>query len=268
MNGYLRQSTASQVKTVGAFVDDTDFKTLENALSIANTDIKIKKNGAASVNKNSGGATADGAGGMYSVTWDATDTATVGELFFSIKVAGALVVFGTYVVEEEAEFDARHAAAAPGYVVDQPVNTTKVGGTTQTPRDLGANLDVAVSTRVAATIFTGITSLAQWLGLLAGKQIGNATARTEIRATGAGAGTFDEVTDSQEGIRDRGDAAWVAGGDTPGTTTLLSRIASVLTITSGKVDVNDKTGFSLTAAYRSRKDGSTSRGRDDFDSGL
>jgi hypothetical protein len=40
-----------------------------------------------------------------------------------------------------------------------------------------------------------------------------------------------------------------AGADTAGTTTLLSRIASTLTITAGKVDVNDKTGFSLTAAY-------------------
>lgn len=38
-----------------------------------------------------------------------------------------------------------------------------------------------------------------------------------------------------------------AGGDTSGTTTLLSRIGSALTITSGKVDVNDKTGFSLSS---------------------
>jgi hypothetical protein len=41
-----------------------------------------------------------------------------------------------------------------------------------------------------------------------------------------------------------------AGTDTAGTTTLLSRIASALTITAGKVDVNDKTGFSLTAGER------------------
>jgi len=39
-----------------------------------------------------------------------------------------------------------------------------------------------------------------------------------------------------------------AGADTAGTTTLLSRIASALTITGGKVDVNDKTGFSLSPA--------------------
>lgn len=37
------------------------------------------------------------------------------------------------------------------------------------------------------------------------------------------------------------------GVDTAGVTTLLSRIASALTITGGKVDVNDKTGFALTA---------------------
>jgi hypothetical protein len=40
-----------------------------------------------------------------------------------------------------------------------------------------------------------------------------------------------------------------AGADTSGTTTLLTRVPSALTITSGKVDVNDKTGFSLTSAY-------------------
>ena len=33
MNGYLKQSTASQVRTIGPFIDDTDFKSLENALS-------------------------------------------------------------------------------------------------------------------------------------------------------------------------------------------------------------------------------------------
>lgn len=57
--------------------------------------------------------------------------------------------------------------------------------------------------------FTGITLVKEWLGLLAGKQTGNSTARTELRATGAGSGTFDETTDSLEGIRDRGDAAWI-----------------------------------------------------------
>jgi hypothetical protein len=69
-------------------------------------------------------------------------------------------------------------------------------------------------TRVTAAValastFTGITSLAQWLGLIAGKQAGDGTARTELRATGAGSGTYDETADSQEALRDRGDAAWI-----------------------------------------------------------
>lgn len=54
-------------------------------------------------------------------------------------------------------------------------------------------------------------------------------------------------------IKDNLDAAvssrsTYAGGDTSGTTTLLNRIGSALTITGGKVDVNDKTGFSLSSA--------------------
>jgi hypothetical protein len=56
--------------------------------------------------------------------------------------------------------------------------------------------------RLPSGIFTGMSSLPQWLGLLAGKQLGNSTARTELRATGGGAGTFDETTDSLEANRD------------------------------------------------------------------
>lgn len=129
MNGYLRQSTASQVCSIGPFVDDTDFKTLEDGLTINNTDIVISKVGGADTTKASGGATAHGAGGIYTLTWDATDSNTVGELFYSVKVVGALVVFGTYIVLEEAVYDALLAASAIGYVADQPVNVTKWLGT-------------------------------------------------------------------------------------------------------------------------------------------
>jgi len=59
-----------------------------------------------------------------------------------------------------------------------------------------------------ALIFTGMTNLAQWLGAGFGKQTPNSTALTEINATGAGSGTYSATTDSQEALRDRGDAAW------------------------------------------------------------
>jgi hypothetical protein len=81
--------------------------------------------------------------------------------------------------------------------------------------------------------FTGITSLAQWLGLIAGKQTGNSTARTELRATGAGSGTFDETNDSLEALRDRGDAAW--------TTAAGFATAANLATLDGKVDTGNAT---------------------------
>jgi hypothetical protein len=73
---------------------------------------------------------------------------------------------------------------------------------------LDTNVDTLL-TRITSTLFTGITSLAEWLGLMAGKQTGNSTARTEIRATGAGSGTYSETTDSLEAVsRQQGSARW------------------------------------------------------------
>jgi hypothetical protein len=101
-------------------------------------------------------------------------------------------------------------------VADQAVNVTKVGGTSVSgPNDLKADVtqiqtDVsALLTRIPATLFSGITSLAKWFGLLAGKTA-DAGALAELQATTAGA-SFSNTTDSLEAIRDRGDAAWVGG---------------------------------------------------------
>lgn len=97
--------------------------------------------------------------------------------------------------------------ATTGGAVD---NVTTVATTTTNSDMRGTNSALLAST--FSTMFAGITVLAQWLGLIAGKQTGNATARTEIRATGAGSGAYDETTDSQEAIRDRGDVGWITGG--------------------------------------------------------
>lgn len=61
--------------------------------------------------------------------------------------------------------------------------------------------------RIPQDIFTGITRLARWLGILAGKST-DAGTLAEIQATTGGA-TFNNVSDSLEAIRDRGDVAWV-----------------------------------------------------------
>jgi hypothetical protein len=112
-------------------------------------------------------------------------------------------------------------------------------------------------TRITSTLFSGITSLAQWLGLIAGKQTGDATARTELRATGAGSGTFAETTDSLEAIRDRGDAAWTTATGfsthsaadvwSVGTRTLTSGTNIVLAKGTGVTGFNDLSAAQVNA---------------------
>jgi hypothetical protein len=112
MAQFLRQSTASQEIQLGPFVDDTDGKTAETALTISNTDIKLFKHGGTSqTDKNSGGAT-HMANGYYSAVLDATDTNTVGNLEITVNESGALPVRREYVVLEPVVYDALFADGA------------------------------------------------------------------------------------------------------------------------------------------------------------
>lgn len=88
--------------------------------------------------------------------------------------------------------------------------------------------------RITSTLFSGITSIAQWLGLMAGKQVGNSTARTEIRATGAGSGTYDETTDSLEAI-----IAEIEEHAVAGVTVVVqaSSVAAVAALDSGQITI-------------------------------
>lgn len=94
------------------------------------------------------------------------------------------------------------AAAIADAVLDEALaGHTTAGSLGKAVADTETDVNTLL-TRITATLFSGITSLAEWLGLIAGKQTGNATALTEIRATGAGSGTFDPTTDSNEALRD------------------------------------------------------------------
>lgn len=148
MFSYLKQSTNSQTRIIGPFVDDTDFKTLETGLTITNTDVKLSANGGSATNKNSGGGTHI-SNGMYALTFDSTDTATVGELNVSIAVSGALVVVAKFVVLEESTYDALFGASATAFDANGGVNVTQISGDATAADNLeaildgtGANLDI------------------------------------------------------------------------------------------------------------------------------
>jgi hypothetical protein len=101
----FKYKTAGQIRQFGPFLDDTDFKTPETGLTIANTDIQIYKNGATTgANKNSGGATHI-ADGNYYATFNATDTDTLGDGYIDIQVAGALPVKRYFVVLTEDQYE-------------------------------------------------------------------------------------------------------------------------------------------------------------------
>jgi len=166
MPGFLKQSTASQTVQLGPYIDDTGFKTHKTGLTIANTDIKLSKAGGSQASKNSGGGTHD-ALGMYAITLDATDTNTVGKLQIISSVAGALVVWDTFTVVEEAVYDAFFAASAPGYVANAPVNAAQVGGQTASaagtvtfPGTIASTTNITAGTITTASAVTTVNGLA------------------------------------------------------------------------------------------------------------
>lgn len=112
------------------------------------------------------------------------------------------------------------AVGAPNTAGVPIVDTVRVANTVQTGADIGS----------LVAKFTGITRLSHWLGAIAGKQAADATAQTEIRASGAGSGAYDPATDSNEALRDRGDAAWVTAtgfATSAALTTLAGTIATL-----------------------------------------
>lgn len=93
----LKQSTAVTVK-VGPFVDDTDGKTAETALTISQSDVRLRKNGGDFAQKNESSNAAHDENGYYDVSLDAADTGTLGRLKVAISEAGALAVWRDFMV--------------------------------------------------------------------------------------------------------------------------------------------------------------------------
>ena len=89
---YLKQSTAATI-VLGPFVDDTDGKTAETALTISQADVRLSKNGGAYAQKSDTGSASHMEAGNYSVSLNTTDTNTLGRLRVSVHESGALPVW-------------------------------------------------------------------------------------------------------------------------------------------------------------------------------
>jgi hypothetical protein len=240
MKGYLRQSTAVTVP-VGPFVDDADGNAEETGLTVAQADVRLSKNGGANAQKNNASAATHDADGVYLCPLSTTDTNTLGVLTLWVHVAGALFVRHEYMVIPANIWDSWFSTDLQQVDVRELVGVTMISGaipavaagangglplgngsgavtlasathtgaviptvTTLTNAPSDSSGVTTLLSRLPAGLFTGLSNFAHWLGALAGKQAANATAQTEIRASGAGSGTFDPTTDSLEAIRDAG----------------------------------------------------------------
>jgi hypothetical protein len=97
MARWLKQSTSFTFR-IGPFVDSTDGVTAETALSIAQADIQISKNGGAFAQTSASPTTTHDADGWYQCPLTATDTNTLGPLTVQIVMAGALPVWEHFMV--------------------------------------------------------------------------------------------------------------------------------------------------------------------------
>lgn len=180
---WLRQSTASQEISLGQFLDSTDGNTEENGLTIANTDIKLRKGGTTTLaNKNSGGATSI-SNGVYHATLDATDTNTLGLLEVYVHVSGALATKSVYMILPATSYDA---------LVVNGLNN--LGGTAQTAdhtasiADIPTNSEFNARTILSASYFNPATDTVANVTTVA-----TTTTNTDMRGTDSAA-TAAQVT--------------------------------------------------------------------------
>lgn len=113
--GYLQANTAVDV-LIGPFIDDTDGKTAETALTLSQADIKLSKNGQALAQKNDDTAAAHDANGYYNCELDTTDTNTEGTLTLIVHESGALPVRHDFMVLAQAAYISLVTAKDSGFM--------------------------------------------------------------------------------------------------------------------------------------------------------
>jgi len=147
MGLWLKQSTAITAK-IGPFIDDTDGKTAEVALTLTQADIRLSKNGGNIAQKNEANNATTDELGYYDCPLDATDTGTLGVLQLFVHEAGALPVFHEYMVVPANVWDSMFGADK------LDVNTAELANI-----DFGATMKASLETAVDAALDNDIPAV-------------------------------------------------------------------------------------------------------------
>lgn len=251
MSGFLRQST-SQIIRFGPFLDSTDGVTAETALTIAQADMQLSKDGGAFAQKNATGNATHDTDGWYSTTLNATDSATVGILLLQVVVAGSLPVWHEFFVVEEAVYDAIYAASAAG-----PLQSTVAGRTLDITATGAAGVDWANVENQSTSVNLSSTTT---------NLVNTTTTNTDQRGTDSAAlatalATVDTNVDSilvdtaEIGVAGAGltninlpnQTMDIVGSITGNLSGSVGSVTAGVTVTTN----NDKTGYTLTQSFPS-----------------
>ncbi len=235
MEGFLKQSTAVNITVL--MVDSADHISGKTGLTLTIYATKAAGTPGA-ITPTVTQVDSTNVPGIYKLALTSSHTDTLGELQLHITSTGA----------DPTDIKWQVSTYLPGESVtlqtDQAVNVTKINGTAQTARDIGASVLLSTGTGTGQLDFTsGVVkaSLVQILGTAITETAGQiAAAFKQFFDIASPTGTMKAITNVVTTTN-----LTNAPLDSSGTTSLLTRIPSALTITTGKVDVNDKTGFSL-----------------------
>jgi hypothetical protein len=162
---FLKQSTAYTFR-FGPFLDDTDGKTAETGLTIEDSHVRVSKAGANFIDKAETSTSAHDEAGFYVVVLNTTDTNTVGELLIAAHISGALPVFKTFQVVEEAIYDAIYGGSADLITKVDAIDTVVDAILVDTGTTLPATLDTIdnfLDTEVAAILADTNELQADWV---------------------------------------------------------------------------------------------------------
>ena len=126
---YLKQSTAVTV-LIGPFIDDTDGKSAETGLTLAQADIRLSKNAGNMAQKTEATGCTHDELGYYTCPLDGTDTATLGQLKLMVHQAGSLPVWHDFLVVTANVYDTLCSTDL------LQTDLTQIGGVAQSATDL------------------------------------------------------------------------------------------------------------------------------------
>ncbi len=202
---FLKQSTSSTL-LLGPFLDETDGKTAETALTISQADVLLWKEGGTTLaQKNESTTCTHRSNGYYTCPIDTTDTNTLGTLVVTVAESGALPVRQDYLV-------------VPANVYDSLVLGTdllqgdvqEINGNTTAADNLAVSAQEMYTGTVDNTAFTATTTILEtssittaaadhWIGRIliftSGTLRGQATSITDYAlSSGRGRFTYNTVT--------------------------------------------------------------------------